>query len=239
MPKKKPLLIKEIHAELKKHAEPEYKKAQQRFFKEGITLYGVRVGQVRKIANRFYKQIEPKTKQQVFMLCDELLASGQQETSVIAYQWARKIHTQWTEQDFKRFEKWLKTYVNNWANCDDLSTGPLGELLRMHPQLISKTHPWRRSRNRWVRRSSAVSLIVPVRAGQNLNEVLSVAEELLMDADDMVQKGYGWLLKEASNVFPEEVFRFVMTHKQTMPRTALRYAIEKLPADKKKEAMER
>lgn len=53
----------------------------------------------------------------------------------------------------------------------------------------------------------------------------------------MVQKGYGWMLKEASNLYPEEVFQYVVRHKRKMPRTALRYAIEKLPPGLRKKAM--
>jgi 3-methyladenine DNA glycosylase AlkD len=55
----------------------------------------------------------------------------------------------------------------------------------------------------------------------------------------MVQKGYGWMLKEASKKHQAEVFNYVMSKKARMPRTALRYAIEKMPADLKRRAMER
>ncbi len=60
----------------------------------------------------------------------------------------------------------------------------------------------------------------------------------MQDQDDLVQKGYGWLLKEASNKFPKEVFEFVVHRKNKMPRTALRYAIEKMSKELKMEAME-
>lgn len=53
----------------------------------------------------------------------------------------------------------------------------------------------------------------------------------------MVQKGYGWMLKAASNAHLEQVFQFVMQNKSIMPRTALRYAIEKLPEYYRKTAM--
>ena len=56
-------------------------------------------------------------------------------------------------------------------------------------------------------------------------------------SDDMVQKGYGWLLKEASRQHEREVFEFVMARKAVMKRTALRYAIELMPPNLKKEAM--
>jgi 3-methyladenine DNA glycosylase AlkD len=55
----------------------------------------------------------------------------------------------------------------------------------------------------------------------------------------MVQKGYGWMLKVASVTYPEAIFNYVMKHKQLMPRTALRYAIEKLEAAYKQQAMKK
>jgi 3-methyladenine DNA glycosylase AlkD len=103
--------------------------------------------------------------------------------------------------------------------------------------LVSKTHPWRKSKSRWLRRAAAVSLIVPVRQGLLRDEVFGAADTLLMDQDDMVQKGYGWMLKEATKRFPDDVFAYVMKHKANMPRTALRYAIEKMPEKRRKQAM--
>ncbi len=55
----------------------------------------------------------------------------------------------------------------------------------------------------------------------------------------MVQKGYGWLLKEVSRMHMDEVFSYVMKNKRGMPRTALRYAIELMPKDLKAEAMKK
>ena len=59
----------------------------------------------------------------------------------------------------------------------------------------------------------------------------------MLDDDNLVQKGYGWMLKEAANLFQKDVFNYVMENKKLMSRTALRYAIEKMPASQKKQAM--
>ena len=59
----------------------------------------------------------------------------------------------------------------------------------------------------------------------------------LKDDDDMVRKGYGWMLKSASRAHEKEVFEYVVKNKGKMPRTALRYAIEKMPKDLKAKAM--
>ena len=90
-----------------------------------------------------------------------------------------------------------------------------------------------------MRRAAAVSLIVPAKQGKFLKESIEIADLLLTDTDDMVQKGYGWLLKEASRKHTDEVFAYVMKNKRVMPRTALRYAIELMPKDLKAEAMKK
>ena len=90
-----------------------------------------------------------------------------------------------------------------------------------------------------MRRAAAVSLIVPAKRGKFLPEAIEIADLLLTDTDDMVQKGYGWLLKEASRQHQAEVFAYVMRNRIVMPRTALRYAIELMPKESKAEAMKK
>jgi 3-methyladenine DNA glycosylase AlkD len=82
-----------------------------------------------------------------------------------------------------------------------------------------------------------VTLIIPARKGEFLQDIFEIANSLLLDKDDLVQKGYGWLLKEASRMHQQEVFEFVLKNKKVMPRTALRYAIEKMPRDLRLRAM--
>jgi 3-methyladenine DNA glycosylase AlkD len=90
-----------------------------------------------------------------------------------------------------------------------------------------------------MRRAAAVSLIIPAKHGKFQNEAIAIADLLLTDSDDMVQKGYGWLLKEVSRTHTDEVFAYVTKNKKAMPRTALRYAIELMPKDLKEEAMKK
>lgn len=98
---------------------------------------------------------------------------------------------------------------------------------------------WPSSKNRWMRRASAVTLIYSARKGTHLDNIFNTANILLLDKDDLVQKGYGWMLKEASKSSLEEVFQYVINNKNKMPRTALRYAIEKMSDKYKKAAMQR
>jgi len=115
----------------------------------------------------------------------------------------------------------------------------VGSFLDMYPEFVESLKNWAQSENRWMRRGSAVSLIIPAREGRFHKQCLEIAKLLLQDEDDLVQKGYGWLLKAASEYDQDLIFDFVMKNKNIMPRTALRYAIEKMPDELRKKAMER
>jgi 3-methyladenine DNA glycosylase AlkD len=115
----------------------------------------------------------------------------------------------------------------------------MGAFIEQYPESIDDLKQWTLSQNRWMRRAAAVSLIVPAKHGKFLKQALEIADLLLTDRDDMVQKGYGWLLKEVSRKHQKDVFDYVMRHKKIMPRTALRYAIELMPKELKGAAMQR
>ncbi len=231
------MLISKIKAELRKHDKPSNRSNYQQFFKEKLKdPVGLKTPILRKIANETFKEVKGKPAKEILDTCDELLASGERYLRVIAFIWALKVKADYRKTDFARFERWLKNYVTHWGNCDHFC-GISGELLVLYPDLVSRTKKWAKSKNRWFRRAAAVSLIEPVRKRLMLDEVFKTADLLLTDDDDMVQKGYGWMLKEAGNQYPDEVFKYVMKNKASMPRTALRYAIEKYPAAKRKKAM--
>jgi 3-methyladenine DNA glycosylase AlkD len=233
-------IINSLQREIAKQDKPENRSNYQRFFKEKLEHpVGLKAPILRKISSQCFKEIKSCPVRDILGCCDEMLASGKRYMKFFAFEWAMKVEKQYQPQDFRLFESWLKKYVDDWGACDHLCCGPIGKLVRQFPDLSSKTHVWTRSRSRWLRRAAAVSLIVPVRNRLLLKEVFQTADSMLVDKDDMVQKGYGWMLKEASNRFPDEVFGYVMKNKSRMPRTALRYAIEKLPADMRKKAMQK
>ncbi len=109
----------------------------------------------------------------------------------------------------------------------------------MYPDHVREMRNWAQSENRWARRASAVSFIIPARKGVFLEDIFDLADILLHDTDDLVQKGYGWMLKAASQAHQSGVFEYVMKRKMNMPRTALRYAIEKMPKELKQKAMKK
>jgi 3-methyladenine DNA glycosylase AlkD len=232
-------VLASVRQELEENIDPKTRDGVQRFFKEEVRFHGVKSEAVRKIAAKHFQEIKGREKAEIFSLCRDLLETGYGEEASIAFLWAYSLRSSFKPADFDVFEGWLESYVDNWAKCDTLCNHTLGSFLEMYPEFMENLKSWARSENRWLRRASAVTLILPARKGLFLEEAFAISDILLLDKDDMVQKGYGWLLKEASKKNQERVFDFVMRRKADMPRTALRYAIEKMPSDMKKKAMAR
>ena len=230
-------MLKKLLAELKPHIELEYKKGATNFFKEPIKPLGVRTPTVRRIARGHFKDIDQLTKTEVFELCERLLKTGEFELGLIAFTFARQKTKKMTKADFKTLESWIGKYIHNWAWCDDFCTHNIAQMLRKYPELAGAIKSWTKSKNRWLRRAAAVSFVSAAARGEHHSDVFAVATDLLQDPDDLVRKGYGWALKSASTFNQKSIFDFVMQHKNKMPRTALRYAIEKMPQSWKALAM--
>ncbi len=232
-------IIDEIRSILKENADDAVRESGRRFFKEEIRLHGMKTPAVTKIGKNFFAAIKDQSKKTIFSLCDDLWNSGFLEESFIACQWAYALRKNYRPEDFIVFERWVKNVVTNWASCDTLCNHTIGTLVEMYPDTVERVVAWTDSENRWVRRAAAVTLIIPARNGLFQKEIFVIADRLLMDTDDLVQKGYGWMLKAASEADQKAVLSFVMERRATMPRTALRYAIEKMPPAMRAEAMQK
>lgn len=231
-------IIEQIRADLKAAADEKTQASSRRFFKEEIRLYGVKTARVTKISKTHFAQVQDLSKDDIFALCEELLESGYLEEAGIAANWSYRINDRYEPGDFAVFERWVEQYIDNWAKCDTLCNHTVGTFIERYPDHVERLKTWTRSKNRWVKRAAAVSLIVPAKKGEFLTDIFEIADSLLLDSDDMVQKGYGWLLKEASREHQAEVFDYVLRNKAVMPRTSLRYAIEKMPQEMRKKAMD-
>jgi 3-methyladenine DNA glycosylase AlkD len=232
-------VIAEIKNELKANADEKTKESAQRFFKKEITCYGVKTAVVRKIAQKHWSEVKLLSKPQIFALCQELFSSDYTEEAFVASFWLPNMIERLEPADLAVFKTWIERYINNWAKCDTFCNHTVGGLVKKHPESVSEVKSWAKSEKRWLKRAAAVSLIVPAKKGMFLQEALEISTMLLEDGDDMVQKGYGWLLKGASRKHQREIFAYVMENRKIMPRTALRYAIELMPKELKAKALEK
>ena len=116
-------------------------------------------GDIRRLSSLLFKQINEKSIDNVFVLCEELLEQHTWALGVIAYDFAYRVKKQYNESTYNRFFQWLKDYVRGWGDCDDFCTHAFGELLRQRKELFANVITWTEDSDFWVRRASAVILI--------------------------------------------------------------------------------
>lgn len=230
-------IVEKVRQTLIGAADEKTRLSGERFFKEEVKIYGVASASAQKFSRDFFKEVKDLPKDEILALCEEFWKSGYMEESFVACHWSDLILDRLVREDFATLERWVSLYVSNWASCDTLCNHTVGGFIDMYPEYLGELKRWAKSSNRWVKRASAVSLIIPARNGRYLGDIFEIADILLLDGDDLVQKGYGWMLKAASQAHQNEVFEYVVRNKGVMPRTALRYAIEKMPGELKVIAM--
>lgn len=239
MPQLPELLLKQIRQELKANADEVICEKSQRISKEKLKCYGMKTATAAAIAKKAISELKQASKDQVFALCSQLWRSGYLEESYIACELAYEQRQYYTLEDFKLFESWIDQYVCNCPSCDTLCNHTIGSFVTMYPESVQNLKSWATSNNRWKRRGAAVTLIIPARNGLFLPDIFDIANRLITDDDDLVQKGYGWMLKAASEAHQEKVFSYLMDKKTMMPRTAFRYALEKMSKNLRAQAMKK
>ncbi len=232
-------IVLQVRADLKANADEQTRNGAKHFFKEAINVYGVKTATVGKIARNHWKEIKGLSKKEIFSLCEELYRSGVMEEAFVVSDWLPNISEQFERSDLATFKRWIECYIDNWAECDGFCNHTVGDFMIKFPDCVGELKLWAKSGNRWLKRAAAVSLIVPAKKGMFLREAFEICDLLLVDGDDLVQKGYGWLLKAETEKHAGEVLAYVLRNKGVMPRTALRYAIEKLPKEQKEQAMKK
>ncbi|MGI9886264.1 DNA alkylation repair protein [Vibrio chagasii] len=204
----------------------------------GYPKVSIKTAQVRSISAQTFKTIEDKDISHVLSLCTQLLEQRDWALGVIAYDWAFRVRKQYSRDTFPVFERWLIEFVTDWNDCDDFCTHAFGELLSQHNDLFDKTTKWVEHSNFAVRRAAAVILIYPINKNRYAAlDPFRVADLLLEDSHDLVQKGYGWMLKVLSQKEPQLVIGYLNAKHAVIPRVAFRYAIEKLDNEIKRELM--
>lgn len=231
-------LFLEMRKELRHRSTKKHRDATLRFFKEDINPYGVKQSDIRELV----KLYTPKAKELGWVhfspIAEKMLADGWLEEGILGIKLMEKMKKHFDQDTINLFEKWIDNHITNWAQCDAFSS-LVGNLIEAKPGLADNVVKWTRSHNKWKRRAAAVSFVIHARNGRFMDYVFLVAESMIRDRDYIVQRGVGWLLKEASRSHEKEVVEFIRKRKNKMARTTLRYAIEKFPDKLRQELMKK
>ncbi|HEU5453934.1 MAG TPA: DNA alkylation repair protein [Terriglobales bacterium] len=201
----------------------------QRFFKEKVATRGWRTAELRKVAQRFRRVLLAEHGPDYLLaVADQLFRGSIIEEKAMAVELLAASAPHCGEAEFCLFESWLER-VGNWAEHDGLVHTLIGPMMLAYPPRAACTAAWANSSNLWMRRAAAVALIRGVRQGLFAAETARVTSLLLDDQDLMVQKGLGWLLREAAKYQREAAVDLLLRIRFVAPRLVLRTACETLP----------
>lgn len=233
-----------VHSVLSGLVDPDFAKIQQSFFKTapgeygaGDEFIGVRVPAIRQVAREFrYLPLEE---------VDTLAASPVHEHRYCALvilldqferankTAARAIDGQLPQQLFDRYLGYYdQGFVNNW-DLVDISAPRFGVQLLARPDALKFLTALSEHENLWHQRVAMIFTFAFIRAGE-FEPTLELARRYLTHEHDLIHKASGWLLREVGKRDQEVLRAFLAQHARAMPRTALRYAIERLPAAERK-----
>jgi len=227
-------LAREIRQALASRGSKSIALSSQRFFKEAFEAHGWRTAPLREFAHEYRKSLIKSAGLNVVVeLADELFRGPISEEKNFAVFLLEPSPTKLGDSEFRLFDEWLDR-VSNWSDHDGLTMYLLGPMMAALPERARCVRKWVRSRNLWRRRASAVSLIRGIRRGMFWPEAKEVAKELLADEEIMVQKGLGWMLREAAKQDATRTTPFLISIRERTTRLVLRTACETLkPASKK------
>jgi 3-methyladenine DNA glycosylase AlkD len=221
-----------ISKRLKELGNKEQAAISRRFFKtgpgeygEGDVFIGIKVPILRKLAQEFAQLPLQETR--------TLLTSGIHEERLLALLILVRMFDR--GDDFIRreiYDLYLTNtaYVNNWDLVDLSAPSIVGSYLADRSR--APLYRLARSKSLWERRIAIMSTFHFIKNGE-FSETLKIAERLLRDRQDLIHKAVGWMLREIGKRHPQTEENFLNRYYQKMPRTMLRYAIEKFPEPKR------
>ena len=222
-----------IHNDLILLANKEIAEHSQRFFKTGKGEYGesdiflgIRVPVLRKLVNK-YRGISLEE-------VSKLLHSKFHEERLLAVLMLVQLFKTGGDEEQKQiYNLYLDNieFINNWDIVDISAGNIVGAYLHEKDKALLYRLVY--ADNLWERRISIISTFYFIRQNE-FDDTLKIAEILLNDKEDLIQKAVGWMLREVGKREIEIEEEFLQEHYMKMPRTMLRYAIEKFPETRRK-----
>jgi len=219
---------------LQQNADPLRAKHALRFFKtakgeyaEGDKFIGVTMPVLRKLANEF---IQLEISQIEKLLQSKIHEKRMLALLILMFQFNIAKKQDNTDQQKIIYEYYLSQieYINNWdlvdITCRDIVGGFLLDKSKKHKDILIKLS---KSPDLWEKRIAIVSTWQFIRE-QQFDYTLQISKILLHDEHDLIQKAVGWMLREVGKKDLQTLIQFLHPHYRTMPRTMLRYSIEKL-----------
>jgi 3-methyladenine DNA glycosylase AlkD len=204
--------------------------ASRYFRADDLGFYNVGTPAMRALARSISDAHREWSIDDAMAFADELIVDRHLEAKSVGIEVVARFRRDFAPRLLPRWKRWLaQNHAANWATTDAICGMLIGPLLVRYPALTDQMRRWARDRNMWVRRAAAVSLIPSLRTGAALDVGYAVAMQLHGDREDLIQKAVGWMLRESGKKDPKRLEHYLRVNGQTIPRTTVRYAIERFP----------
>ncbi len=203
----------------------------QRYFKQPVVALGIETPRLREFVAGQVMTLKPGwSAEQAIDLCERLLGEPELETRGAGILLLGAFRDQLTPDFLSRAKLWLEQRLDNWALVDSFCSSILSPLLERHwvEEIILEL--WSDDSSLWVRRAVMVTFVPFARRGERLEAAYEVAREHLCDPEDLMHKAVGWLLRECGKTDMKRLQQFLLLYGPAIPRTTMRYAIERFPA---------
>ncbi|MHB8093730.1 MAG: DNA alkylation repair protein [Candidatus Aminicenantales bacterium] len=234
-------IARQALARLRAGADPIRAAGAQAYFKDAVKCYGVTTPDVRSLAADIYSLVKDDwTVAEAVALCDILYEEPHLESKAVGTIILIRFRKSFPKSLFAKVKGWLAAdLLDNWASVDILCPEVVGALIVAYPDLEERIRSWSRHPNRWVKRASAVSFIKLAKREEYRDTIYAVASSLFPVDDDLIQKANGWLLRETGKKDMPRLEKFLLAGGPAVPRTTLRYAIERFEEGKRKDLLAR
>jgi 3-methyladenine DNA glycosylase AlkD len=236
--------VKRLKNELKSSADLEKAIFYPRFFKtgpgeygEGDVFLGVTVPNVRKLIKNYKMLTLDEIKE---LLKSKIHEHRLAALLILVSQFTQACKSKDHEQQKKIYLFYIQhfAHINNWDLVDQSSYHIVGKYLYSCPEKEwDVLYKWGASDHLWSRRIAIVSTLEFIR-NNHLATTYNLSLELINDPHDLIHKACGWMLREAGKRDMDQLELFILKHGSKMPRTMLRYAIEKFPEKKRKKLLQ-
>jgi 3-methyladenine DNA glycosylase AlkD len=227
-------MLQKLTLELNAIANPDYAQKAKSYFKTlpgqyaaGDKFIGVRNPELRKLSKK-YSNLQP-------IEVESLIHSLIHEKRLLGL---LILIEQYKKADLDRKEKFYTTYVNNFKHINNWDLVDLSAPNIVGDFLFDKKRDiltaWAISEHLWTRRIAIISTYYFIR-NQQFEDTIKLAKILLNDKEDLIHKAVGWMLREVGKRNSSCMEKFLVLNYRSMPRTMLRYAIEKLPESKRQQ----
>lgn len=233
-------LISELHQAIKNTTGHHHPVPDRKFHKHDEYIsYGLKASQFRKILNEFLPQFLKLSFQDRLDLAARLLQEGIGEFGHVGLYIITLSVKDIGPKHFVYLDG-LPKHFQSWSHVDHLSLGVMQPLLwRYREETLELLEGWSRSPIRWKRRASVVTFVRKVaESGEFTDEVIHLCENLIMDEEDIVQKGVGWVLKDNLRSAPDRILPYIKDlRRRGVSSTITLYAIRDLRGVKRQEVL--